>query len=117
MTGNPYQQAMGAYSKTNDESMNGFEVVVELYKGMMKNIREAKIAYEEGKLEEMVKINEKTNKILIALQSNINKEQGGEAAEFLNQFYNGLFAKLMRVLSAAEGTVDQNDGSGVEVGA
>lgn len=145
MTGNnPYQQAMGAYNNTNDSNMSGFEIVVELYKGMIKNIREAKIAQAEGKLEDMVKLIEKTNKILIALQSHIDKEQGGEAAEFLNDFYNGVFGTLARIHKAedpqaefdallehiqpvyeiwcrhahggSEETIDQN-GSGVEIGA
>ena len=146
MTGNnnPYQQAMGAYTKTNDENMSGFEIVVELYKAMIKNIRAAKIAHAEGKLEEMVKQIEKTNKILIALQSHIDKDQGGEAAEFLNNFYNGVFGSLARIHKAedpqaefdalleniqpvyeiwcrhahggSEETVEHN-GSGVEVGA
>lgn len=99
---NPYQQAMNAYSGTNEATMSGFEIVVELYKGIIKNIREAKIAHAEGNLEEMIKLIEKTNQILIALQSHINREEGGEAAEFLNDFYNGVFATLARIHKAED---------------
>ena len=42
----------------------------------------------------------KINKILIALQSHLDFEQGGEASVFLNDFYNGIFAKLFKVLRA-----------------
>ncbi len=98
MTNNdPYKKAVNAYQDTNTSAMGGFDVVVELYKGMIKNIRAAKTAQQEGQLEDMVKLIEKTNNILIALQSHIDRKNGGEAAEFLDKFYNGVFATLMRI--------------------
>lgn len=98
MTNNPYQQAASAYQGAHETHMGGFDVVVELYKGIIKNVTAAKTAYQKGELEEMCKLNEKTTKILIALQSHLNHEQGGEAANFLDVFYTGIFGKLMSVL-------------------
>ncbi|MGB0719333.1 MAG: flagellar protein FliS [Bdellovibrionales bacterium] len=93
-----YQKAASAYQSSSTGDLNGFEIVVELYKGILKNIEAAKTAYQAGELEEMVRLNDKTNKILVALQSHLNFEQGGEAAIFLNSFYNQIFARIVRVL-------------------
>lgn len=98
MTTNPdYSRALGAYQTSSEKNMGGFEIVAELYKGMLKNIREAKAAHSEGKLDTMVNLIGKTNKILIGLQSNLNKEEGGDAAEYLNDLYNHVFASLALV--------------------
>lgn len=97
-TNNPYQQAASAYQGAHETHMSGYDVVVELYKGIIKNVGAAKTAYQDGDLEQMCKLNEKTTKILIALQSHLNHEQGGEAAAFLDSFYTGLFGQLMGVL-------------------
>lgn len=101
-TDNPYKSphtnAANAYRDTAGEQMNGFEITVELYKGIIRNIEGARDAHKVGRLDDMVELNGKTNKILIALQSNLNFEEGGEAATFLDQFYTGIFASLSRIL-------------------
>ncbi len=94
-----YQDAATAYQDAYVSNMSGFEIVVELYKGISKNILLAKKSYESEKLDEMCKYIEKTNKILIALQSHLNHDKGGEAAVYLNNFYNGIFVSLSKVLS------------------
>ncbi|MAF97051.1 MAG: hypothetical protein CMH26_00280 [Micavibrio sp.] len=95
-----YQKAAGAYQNTSEQHINGFEIVRELYKGMISNIEQAKDAYNDNRLEEMCLLNQKTFKILMALQSHLNFEQGGDAATFLNNFYNSIFVSLTRVLRA-----------------
>ena len=95
---NSYYHAAAAYGNRQSGTMSGFEVVAELYKGMIKFVGLAKSAYEVGRLDEMCNYIQKTNKILIALQSNLDFEQGGEAAVFLNDFYTGVFSKLVLVL-------------------
>lgn len=99
---NPYQQAMGAYQGTHDQGLSGFGVVVELYKGMIANIQAAKIAYTDGKLDVMCDKIAKTNQILIGLQGHLDREQGGEAAEYLNDFYTGVFSLLSKVQRAPD---------------
>ena len=95
---NPYKKAATAYRDTYVSNISGMEIVVELYKGMISNIENAKNAYTAGHLEKMCHLNDKTFKILIALQSNLDYEKGGDAAVFLNQFYNSIFASLTKVL-------------------
>ncbi len=99
---NAYHTAATAYGNTQAGTMSGFEVVAELYKGMIKFVGQAKTAYEAGKLDDMCMYIQKTNKILMALQSHLDFEQGGEAAVFLNDFYTGIFAKLFKVLRAED---------------
>lgn len=96
---NSHHHASSAYRNMYETNMSGMEIVAELYKGMLKNIEAAKKAHAEGNFEEMVNLNTKTNKILMALQSNLDFEQGGEASLFLNQFYSGIFASLTKILS------------------
>ena len=95
---NPHQQAASAYGGMQKSNMSGFEVTAELYKGMIRFVGLAKNAYEGGRLDDMCMYIEKTNKILMALQSNLNFEECGEASVFLNDFYTGIFAKLTMFL-------------------
>lgn len=94
----PYHNAASAYGQAQQANISGFEVVAELYKGMIRFVGKAKESYNVGNLEDMCMHIEKTNKILIALQSHLDFEQGGEASIFLNDFYNSIFGKLFKVL-------------------
>lgn len=93
-----YEKAATAYRTAYVNNVSGFEILIELYKGMIGNIEQAKLAYQAGQLEKMCRLNEKTTKILLALQSHLDFEQGGDAAVFLNKFYNSIFASLARIL-------------------
>lgn len=92
-----YSVANNAYQNISDKNMSGMEVCSELYKGILRNLLMAKEAYEKNELEQMVVLNDKTTKILIALQSHLNDE-GGETAIWLNNFYNRLFGDISRAL-------------------
>ncbi len=92
-----HSQATNAYRSSHVNTMSGFDIVVELYKGIIKNIEQAKESYKIGRLDDMCHHIEKTNKILIALQSHLNFEEGGEAAGTLNSFYNNTSGALVKV--------------------
>ena len=96
---NAYHYATSAYSNAQSGTMTGFEVVAELYKGMIKFVGQAKNSYEKGRLDDMCLYIQKTNKILMALQSHLDFDQGGKAAVFLNDFYTGIFSRLFKVLN------------------
>jgi flagellar protein FliS len=99
MTSNPYQKASQAYLKHRDENLTPLQIVVELYRGMIKNIRQAKFAWEEKRLDAMTNNIIKTFNIIEALQINLDLENGGEDAKFLNNFYNTIFNALSRASS------------------
>lgn len=111
MTQNPNQhyQAAAAYGNVQSGTMSGFEIVAELYKGMIKFVGQAKSSYENGKLDDMCHYIQKVNKILIALQSHLDFEQGGQASVFLNDFYTSIFTKLFKVLRADDPIAEFNE--------
>ncbi len=93
-----HQNASSAYRTAYETNMSGMEIVAELYKGIIKNVEHAKESYKIGRLDDMCTQIEKTNKILVALQAHLNFDNGGEAADTLNNFYNNTFASLAQVL-------------------
>lgn len=94
MAQNPYQKASQSYQKSSDDNLTPLQIVVELYKGMIKNTKQAKHAWAEGSLDVMTNHITKTFDILEALQSNLDMEKGGEDAVFLNRFYTVIFSAL-----------------------
>ncbi len=89
-----YQKALKTYQKNSDENLTPMQIVVELYKGMIRNIREAKKFWEAGRLDMMSNHLGKTFDIIEGLQVNLDLEKGGEDAIFLNRFYNVVFSAL-----------------------
>lgn len=94
MSQNPYQKASQAYQKKNDETLTPLQIVVELYKGLIKNTKMAKQCWESKQLDVMCDYISKNFNILEALQSNLDLENGGEDAAFLNRFYTVIFSSL-----------------------
>ena len=99
-TNNPYSHATSAYQTRQQNVMSGFEVAVELYKGMIKFIRAGKECHKQGDLEAMCNDLQKATKIITTLHTNVNFKEGGEAALFLNSFYMDLFKDLTFILRA-----------------
>jgi flagellar protein FliS len=99
LANNPYQAASQAYQKKNDDTLTPLQIVVELYKGMIKNTKLAKQCWEAKQLDVMCNYIEKNFNILEALQSNIDMENGGEDAVFLNRFYTVIFSALTLAIS------------------
>jgi flagellar protein FliS len=95
---NPYGNAAQAYQQAGHAALNPVEIVVALYEGMLRNLEGAKNAYTENNLEQMCLLNEKTFRILAALQSHLDFEKGGDTAPALNDFYKILFIRLAKVL-------------------
>lgn len=91
---NPYQKASKAYQSHGDGSMSQLQIVVELYRGILKNIKIAKDSWSDRRLDVMSNHIIKTFDIIEALQSNLDLEKGGEDAKFLNHFYSVVFSAL-----------------------
>lgn len=94
MSHNPYQKASQVYQKKNDENLTPLQIVVELYKGMLRNTKLAKQAWLDRRYDVMTNHITKTFDIIEALQSNLDMENGGEDAVFLNRFYTVIFSAL-----------------------
>ncbi len=99
MTHNPYQKASQAYQKSSDDNLSPIQIVVELYKGLLKNTKMAKQAWMAGHLDQMSNHIIKSFDIIEALQNGLDLENGGEDAAFLNRFYTVVFSALSQVSS------------------
>ncbi|PZP56745.1 MAG: flagellar export chaperone FliS [Micavibrio aeruginosavorus] len=97
-----YHKAVQAYQKKTDENLSPLQIVVELYKGMIKNTKDAKRHWQNGHLDLMTDSITKVFNIIEALQAHLDMEQGGEDAVFLNRFYNVIFSALSRATSKPE---------------
>lgn len=97
-----YHKALQTYQKKSDESLTPLQIVVELYKGMIRHTQAAKKSYEAGRLDEMTNSITKVFNILEGLQSNLDMEQGGEDAAFLNRFYTVIFSALSQATAKPE---------------
>jgi flagellar protein FliS len=102
MTQNPYHKATKAYQKNRDESLTSLQIVVELYQGMLRNIKIAKSCWQDRKLDVMTNHIIKTFDIIEALQANLDLQNGGEDAAFLNRFYTVIFSALTNATSKPE---------------
>lgn len=94
MTPHGYNRAVNAYQKKSDENLSPLQIVVELYKGMIKHSKDARRHYQEGHLDLMTVSITKVFSIIEVLQAHLDEEQGGEDARFLNRFYNVVFSAL-----------------------
>jgi flagellar protein FliS len=94
LSNNPYTKASKAYQRKNDDTLTPLQIVVELYKGLIKNTKLSKQCWENRQLDVMCGYIEKNFDILEALQSNLDLENGGEDAAFLNRFYTVIFSSL-----------------------
>lgn len=92
-----YSKAAQAYQKKNDENLSPLQIIVELYKGMIKHTKDAKSHWAAGRFEEMSNSILKVFSIIEVLQSHLDLEQGGEDAAFLYRFYNVIFSALTMV--------------------
>lgn len=89
-----YQKAVKTYQKNSDENLTPLQIVVELYKGMLRHTKEAKKFWEAGRLDMMTNSLTRVFDIIEGLQMNLDFEKGGEDAVFLNRFYNVVFSAL-----------------------
>lgn len=97
-----YQKALKTYQKKSDENLTPLQIVVELYKGMIRNVQFAKTAYTEGRLEDMTRYLMKTFDIIEGLQSNLDTDNGGEDGAFLHRFYTVIFSALSQATAKPE---------------
>jgi flagellar protein FliS len=94
MTNNNYTQASSAYQQTSDENLSQMEIALELYKGIIKFLRQAKSAYQADDLEQMSYFVGRVLKVIEALHSHLDMEAGGKDSAFLEEFYVILIGRL-----------------------
>ncbi|MFA7276676.1 MAG: flagellar protein FliS [Pseudobdellovibrionaceae bacterium] len=96
----PYSRATAKYKDTYERNLTPHQILLELYKGMLRNLREAKISYACGDLGNMCRINQKNFLIISALKEHIDKTSHSKMSEGLDKFYSILFVRLAKVLES-----------------
>ncbi len=95
---NTQQRAVSAYNASFHRNLSPYMIMIELYKGLLKNVRTAKIAYGNKDLGKMCAYNQKNFMIISALQAHLDKNDGTKLSVDLDKFYSTLFFSLVRVL-------------------
>ncbi len=88
-----YKEITKKYTEAGHNVSNTRQVVM-LYDGIIKFLRNAKISQAQKDFENVYSNLQKAKNIIQGLQLGINFESGGEIAQTLNDFYDGMFFRL-----------------------
>lgn len=94
-----HSQARSAYTAASN-AVSPLQAVVMLYDGMIRSITAAKLAIEEGRIEDRFNSTKKASQILLGLQANLDFEKGGDVSPMLSQFYDTMFARFQQINSS-----------------
>lgn len=98
-TNNPYHASgASAYQQTSDDNLGPMEIALELFKGIIKFLQQAKTAYEANDLEQMTYFTDRVFKIVEALHAHLDMDAGGKDAEFLQEFYVIMIGRMGKIL-------------------
>ncbi|MCZ4280511.1 flagellar export chaperone FliS [Kiloniella laminariae] len=92
----PYSTSVYGQASHN---VSPLKAVVMLYEGMIRLIREAKLADQEHRFEDRFKAVEKASRVLLGLQGQLDFENGGEISPILHEYYDSLFMRMMQINS------------------
>lgn len=95
MTGAPGSRGAQAYYQTHVQSRSPLELVVMLYDGAIRFLREAEAAMLAKDLATKGRSLSRALAILTELQNNLNFEQGGELADRLDSLYTYMIGRLV----------------------
>ena len=93
---NQSYSAASAYN-TASQTVSSLRAVVMLYDAMIKALYNAKTAIQQNRLEDRFKETQKTSKIILGLQANLDFDNGGRMALMLDRFYHTIFRDLQRI--------------------
>lgn len=88
--------AKNAYKNNQVTTAPQKKLIIMLYDGAIKNLKLAKIAMEEKKIEETNTNLIKAQNIIMELMTTLNFEAGGDIAKSLHQLYDYMYRKLIR---------------------
>lgn len=102
MMTNPYDMATSAYGKAHGQSLSKIEIVLALYRGLLRFLELTREHNARKEYEQSLAYKDKAVAILIALQSHIDHDAGGKYAKHLNDFYSGAYMRLQRAVVKKE---------------
>ena len=90
------RQAMNAYGQAS-ETIPPAKQIVMLYDGIIRHLKIAKSAIDQGRINERYLATEKATTIIEALQGCLDHENGGEIAPQLDQLYTHFIFRLQAI--------------------
>lgn len=93
---NAYASAGNLYKSNEVLTASKKKLVIMLYDGAAKNLKLAKLAMEDKKIDRVNTLIIKTQNILVELMSTLNFEDGGEVANNLMSLYEYMYQKTIR---------------------
>ena len=93
---NAYASAGNLYRSNEVLTASKKKLVIMLYDGAAKNLKLAKLAIEDKKIERVNILIIKTQNILVELMSTLNFEDGGDVANHLMALYEYMYQKTIR---------------------
>jgi len=93
---NAYASAGNLYKSNEVLTASKKKLVIMLYDGAAKNLKLAKLAIVEKKIERVNMLIIKTQNILVELMSTLNFEDGGDVANNLMALYEYMYQKTIR---------------------
>ena len=88
-----YKEITKKYAEAGHNVSNTRQIVM-LYDGIIKFLRNAQASYENKDFENVFSNIQKAKNIIQGLQLGINFDRGGDIAQTLNDFYDGMFFRM-----------------------
>lgn len=88
--------AAAAYANTAN-MVTPIRSVIMLYDGVLRLVRGARKAIEEGRIEDRFTFTQKASKIILGLQASLDWQNGGDVTPTLDGFYNTIFMRLQQI--------------------
>ncbi|WP_374569816.1 flagellar protein FliS [Phenylobacterium sp.] len=95
----PYARAASAYRASAQLNTNPIDVLVAVHDELHRRLTAAKIAYEQGALDQMCRHTEAARLILLTLESVLDFAAAGEGGQTLRRFYRRLHRAINRILT------------------
>lgn len=97
-------RAMNAYRAASTTVTPAMAIVM-LYDGAMKFLSQAKVAIEEGRIEDRCRLVNKSHAIIHGLQCQLDFDAGGDIAPTLDRYYNYVLQRMMQINMKNDATI------------
>lgn len=97
----PYAKAASAYRASAQLNSNPIDVLVAVHDEIHHRLAAAKIAYEQGRLDQMCRHTDAVRRILVSLDAVLDFAAAGEGGASLRNFYRRLHRAINRFLTAS----------------
>lgn len=108
------RNAQNVYKQNQILNASPKKLVVLLYDGCIKNMKLAELSIKENKLDQAHTALIKSQDIIAELASTLNKEQGGQVAQDLNDIYEYLMINLIEANRTKDVTIIQKNREMIE---